>query len=139
MAGLIIGKLTGNYTLSVTGALFLDLDHFLTLSKHKLLSKPKDFFKAILEQDDPYGDQRFALHNFFVFLLITLPIIFIDFRIGLIFGLAYFSHILLDALDNSDYYPFFPNKKINIRGPIKYFSNQEFIVFAILTTVFYLI
>ncbi|MDQ3075586.1 MAG: hypothetical protein M3Q34_00455 [bacterium] len=139
MAGLIIGKLTGNYTLSITGALFLDLDHFLTLSKHQLLSKPKDFFHAILSQNDPYGDQRFALHNFFIFLLISLPILFIDFRIGFIFGAAYLSHLILDALDNSDYYPFFPNKKINIIGPIKYFSNQEFVVFSILTFVFFLI
>jgi membrane-bound metal-dependent hydrolase YbcI (DUF457 family) len=139
MAGLVIGKLTGEYALAVTGAAFLDLDHLMTLARHGLLSTPRKFLKAILDRDDPYGDQRYIFHNFLVFVCITLILVYMNTVMGFIFGAAYASHILLDGLDNSDYYPFFPNKKINIRGPITYFSKQEFVVFSVLTLVFFLI
>ncbi|MDP2788529.1 MAG: metal-dependent hydrolase [bacterium] len=139
MTGLILGKLTGNYSLSVAGALLVDIDHLLSYAKNGLLLKPKEFFKTVFAQDDQYGDQRYFLHNVFVFILISGIVYIIDNKIGFILGIAYFSHLILDALDNSDYFPFFPNKKINIRGPIGYFSKQEFFIILLLVIIFYLV
>jgi membrane-bound metal-dependent hydrolase YbcI (DUF457 family) len=139
MAGLVIGKLTGNYSLSIAGSLFLDIDHAFSYAKNGILLKPKQLWKAVTDREDPYGDQRYFLHNFFVFLIITTIVLLLDLRIGLIFGIAYLGHLILDALDNSDYFPFFPNKKFNVRGPIRYFSIEESLVFFLLVIIFFLI
>ncbi len=139
LAGLVIGKLTGNYSLSVAGSILIDVDHVFSYVKNGVLFKPKKFLQTVFNKDDPYGDQRFLLHNVLVFLLISGVVFLINHQIGFVFGLAYLSHLILDALDNSDYFPFFPNKKMNIRGPIKYFSKQEFFVMIFLGVVFLLI
>ena len=135
---LIIGKATGNYEVSLITSFAPDLDHLFSLYKHKLLKNPKEFFKITLQTNDPWKDQRGYLHNFINFLCISTLAYIINQPLGTIIFLAYFGHLLLDALDNSSYYPFFPNTKINIRGPIKYFSKAEFI-FALILFVIYLI
>jgi len=139
IAGLVLGKLTGNYALSVTGALFLDVDHIFSYIKNGILLKPKKLWTVLLSKEDPYGDQRFIFHNVLVFILISFIVFLVNQKIGLVFSMAYLSHIILDALDNSDYFPFFPNKKMNIRGPIKYFSKGELIFFCLLIIIFYLV
>ena len=139
MAGLVIGKLTGNYSLSIAVAVGVDIDHVFSYAKNGILLKPKKFLQTVFNRDDPYGDQRFFLHNVLVFILISGIVFFINPQIGFIFSLAYLSHIILDALDNSDYFPFFPNKKINIRGPIEYASWKELPIVCFLIITFLLI
>ncbi len=73
--------------------------------------------------------------KFFTWAIISIIIFLIDFRIGIIFSLAYLSHLILDLSDNADFYPL----KFNIKGPIKYFSIQEVILTLILLIVFILI
>lgn len=138
-AGLIIGKIFGNYLIALMGALLIDLDHLIVYAKHGILLSPKKFWKTITNPLDSLGYQRNFLHSFFAWIIISIIIFLVDFRIGIIFSLAYLSHLFLDALDNSDFYPFYPWKKFNIRGPIKYFSMQEWIVTLILLIVFILI
>ena len=139
MAGLVIGKFTGNYQLSVGMAIIPDIDHVFSYAKNGVLFKPNKLFEATFNRDDPYGDQRYYLHNILVFLFLSGIVFLFNRDIGLIFLLAYFSHIVLDALDGSDYFPFFPNKKINIHGPVDYFSKQEFVVLVILILIYFLI
>ncbi len=139
MAGIVIGKITGDYTLSIVGATFLDLDHVASYAKHGILQKPKRLWQALTDTGDPYGDQRYLFHNFIVFLIISGIILSIDFKIGMIFGFGYLSHIVLDALDDADYYPLFPNKKISIRGPVGYFSRSELLFLTFLIIVFFLV
>jgi membrane-bound metal-dependent hydrolase YbcI (DUF457 family) len=139
MAGLILGKITGNYPLSIGIGVGIDVDHVFSYFKNGILLKPKKFLKTIFNKDDPYGDQRFILHNVLVFILLSMIVLMFNRTIGVVFALAYFSHIFLDALDSSDYFPFFPNKKLNLHGPIKYFSKQEFTVFLLLIVVFFLL
>jgi len=139
VAGLILGKITGNYPLSIGIAVGIDVDHVFSYFKNGILLKPKNFLETVFNKDDPYGDQRFILHNVLVFILLSMIVLIFNRTIGVVFALAYFSRIFLDALDSSDYFPFFPNKKLNLRGPIKYFSRQEFIVFLLLIIVFFLL
>lgn len=139
LAGLVIGKLTGNYPLSIAVAVGVDVDHFFSYAKNGTLSSVRKFIKASLAKDDPYGDQKNILHNVFIFALISFVVYIFNHKIGLIFSLAYLSNLMLDALDNSDYFPFFPNKKINIRGPIEYASWKELLIVLFLIATFLLV
>ena len=139
MAGLVIGKLTGNYPLSIAVAVGVDADHFFSYAKNGTLTSVKKFIKTSLAKDDPYGDQKNILHNVFVFVLISGVIFLINHQIGFIFSLAYLSNLVLDALDNSDYFPFYPSRRVNIRGPIEYASWKEFLIVCFLVVTFLLI
>lgn len=138
LAGLIIGKIYGNYLIALLGALLIDLDHLIPYIKHKILFNPKKFWKTIVNPKDPYGNQRNFLHSFFAWIIISAIIFLINFKIGIIFSLGYLSHLLLDILDGSDFYAFYPLKRVNIKGPIRYFSIQEWILTLILLIIFIL-
>lgn len=138
-AGLIIGKLTGNFSVALIGALVIDLDHVVSYLKHGILFKPRKLFKAISDQDDPWGDQRGFLHNIFAWVIISALVAAIDLKIGLVFSVAYFSHLLLDALDGAEFYPLFPIKRLNFRGPIQYYSKQEIAFTTFLLFIFLLL
>ena len=136
--GLIIGKISGNYLVALIGALFIDLDHLVVYIKKGIIFKPKKLWKIIIDANDPYGFQRNFLHNFFVWIVLSIIILIFDFKIGIIFSLAYLSHLFLDSLDGSDFYPFYP-WKFNVRGPIRYLSLSELIFTLILLLVYVLI
>ena len=46
LTGLIIGKLFGNYTVALLGALLIDLDHLIPYIKHKVIFGFKKFWKS---------------------------------------------------------------------------------------------
>ena len=137
-AGLIIGKISGNYPASLIGALAVDLDHLIPYIRHKILLNPKKFWKTIANPEDPYGNQRNFLHSFFAWMLLSLIVTIINFNVGIILSLSYLIHLLLDLIDGSDFYPFYPFK-LNIRGPIKYLSKSEFLFTAISFLIFFII
>ncbi|MFZ2049093.1 MAG: metal-dependent hydrolase [Minisyncoccia bacterium] len=139
LAGLVLGKVTGNYPLSIGISVGVDIDHLYSYAKNGVLVSPKKFFKTVFDRNDPYGDQRNILHNVLIFLFITAVTFILNIQIGLIVFLAYLGHLILDALDKSDYFPFFPNKKVNIKGFIDYFSKKEFFIMIFLGAVFLLI
>jgi len=135
-AGLILGKLTNNYTLALAGALAIDLDHLIPYINNKVIFDLKRFWKTITDPKDPYGNQRNFLHSFIGWIFVSSALIIFNFEIGFIFSLGYLSHLLLDIADGSDFYPFYPLSKINLKGPIKYFSKTEFIIAIILFVIF---
>ncbi len=136
LLGAIIGKVTGNYALAIGASVIPDIDHFGSYIKSGVIKKPKVFWDTITSADDPHGDQRGILHNLFFFLIISaLFYIFLP-KIALVLVLGWFGHIILDALDKSDYWPFYPNKSVNIRGLIKYASAQELMFFLALLIIF---
>lgn len=134
LAGLIIGKITGDFSTALAGSLVMDLDHAISYFYHGILFKPRKLFKAISDEADPWGDQRNFLHSIFSWLIISPILLVINFKFGLIFSIAYFFHLVLDALDSAHFYPFFPLKKFLIKGFIKYYSKQE-VVFDICLTL----
>jgi hypothetical protein len=129
-AGLIIGKLTGDYTTAFIGSAAVDLDHFFAFYRSHILLKVKKIILAATKQNFLVSNQRNYFHNVLFFLLVSLAVSAANLRIGLVFGLAYFIHLVFDSLDNQSYFPFYPNKKIKLQGPIRYFSKQE-IIFAL--------
>lgn len=137
-AGLIIGKLTGDYSAAFIGSVAVDLDHVFAFYNSHVLLKIKKIILATTNQNFIVNNQRNYFHNVFFFLAVLTIVLIINFKIGLVFGLAYLTHLVFDALDNQSYYPFYPNKKINLHGPIKYFSKQE-IAFALLLFLIFLI
>lgn len=136
--GLIIGKLTQNYSVALASALLIDIDHLIPYIKHKVIFNSKKFWKTVTNSHDSYGNQRNYLHSIFAFISINLGIFLFDYRIGIVFSLGYLSHLLLDALDSSDFHPFYPIKW-NVRGPIKYLSKTEFAFTLILFVIFFFI
>lgn len=137
-AGLIIGKLTGDYAIAFIGSTAVDLDHFIAFYRSKVLLKFKKIILATTNQNHIVIDQRNYFHNVFFFLAVSLIVLLIDLRVGLIFGISYLVHLIFDSFDNQNYYPFYPNKKINLHGPINYFSARE-VTFAFLLFVIFLL
>lgn len=135
-AGLIIGKLTGDYTIALVGSVAMDLDHLWAYRQAGILFDFKKFFQAAIGGIKTKVPQRSFFHNIFFFLLSSAAALIISLPGGLIFSAAYLGHLFLDSLDNSGYFPFYPNTKINILGPIKYFSKQEFFLAFILLLIF---
>ncbi|OHB23807.1 MAG: hypothetical protein A3J67_02975 [Parcubacteria group bacterium RIFCSPHIGHO2_02_FULL_48_10b] len=118
----------------------MDLDHTISYFRHGILFKPRQLFKAISDEADPWVDQRNLLHSIFSWAAISIVLLTINFNFGLVFSIAYFFHLVFDALDGADFYPFFPFKRFVIKGFVKYFSNQEIIfdtcLILVLTTLF---
>jgi len=139
VAGLIVGKITGNYNISLLGSVTMDLDHLLAYYRAGILFSFKKFFAATTGQASIGIPQRNFFHNIFFCLAVSAIALIIDFSAGLVLFIAYIFHLFLDSLDDSNYYPFYPNKKINLRGPIKYFSKQEFIFMIFLLLIFFII
>ncbi len=128
LAGLIIGKITGNFPAAIAGSLVMDLDHTISYFRQGILFKPRQLFKAIRDETDPWGDQRNFLHSVFSWIIFSALLLTINFNFGLTFSIAYFFHLIFDALDSADFYPFFPFRKFVIKGFVKYFSKQEIVL-----------
>jgi membrane-bound metal-dependent hydrolase YbcI (DUF457 family) len=137
VAGLVIGKITHNYPLALASALLIDVDHLIPYVKHKVIFNPKKFWKVVTDPSDPYGNQRNYLHSFFTWIIVSAVFFLIDFRIGIVISLGYLSHLVLDLLDGSDFYPFYPFK-YNFIGPVKYLSKHE-ILFTLALFIIFLI
>lgn len=135
-AGLVIGKITGDYTAAVIGSLIPDLDHLYSYFKHGAFKSWKKIIQTITSEEDPHDDQRNYFHNIFFFLAVVAFFMIINFSVGLIFSIAYFVHLLMDSLDGAEYYPLYPNKRINLRGPIGYFSKYDMAVSIVLIIIY---
>jgi membrane-bound metal-dependent hydrolase YbcI (DUF457 family) len=134
-AGLLIGKITNNYSLALAGALLIDIDHLIPYAKHKIIFNPKKFWKTVTDSSDTLGNQRNYLHSFFAWIIISIIALQIDFHNGCVLSLGYLSHLLLDFFDKSDFYLFYPFK-YNFIGPIKYLSKHEFMFTTALIAAF---
>lgn len=84
------------------------------------------------------GGQRNWLHNIVVWSVVSFVLYFSLHSIWLPLSLGYASHLMLDALDGADYFPFYPWKGLNIRGPVGYFSKTEMMTTVGLIFVFLL-
>ena len=130
--GGIIGAVTGQPVLALAVSAFVDVDHLGIYYRHGVLKSPTLFWKTITQTVDPYGGQRGHLHSIFGLVLVAalswavLPV----YALTLI--LSHLGHLVLDALDSADYWPLYPFKSINFRGPVGFFSKQEAFVFVVL-------
>src|SRR3989344_1312471 len=139
LAGLIIGKLTGDYTAALTGSLVMDADHLISYHQNGILFKPKRILQESLTEKDPWGSQKNIFHSVQAWLLVSLLLVSINAHFGLIFSLAYLVHLILDAL-HRDVYPFYPYKKFKIQKPIiRYLSKKEAILGVTLLLAFLIV
>ena len=136
-AGLLVGKLTGNYPAALAGAVFIDIDHLISYAKSGILWHPKKIFAAITDTRDPWENQRNILHTIHFWILISAIFWYFFPDIAPAFSLGYLSHLVLDGMDSADFRPFYPNKKINIRGPIPYYSLPELALALIFLIIFF--
>lgn len=138
-AGLVIGKITGDYTTAIIASLFPDTDHLYAFIKHGYLKNWKKFIDIVIRQEDFFDDQRNYFHNIFVAAGFSIIAILINFNVGVIIAVSYFIHLLMDALDGAEYYPFYPKRKINLKGPIDYFSKYDMAISIFLIIIFLVI
>lgn len=138
--GLIIGKVTGSYEIAIATSVLLDCDHFIPLAKHGLMKNFKGFWKAITDSEDKFHDQRGILHNIFALLIIiSLSSIIFGPQVALVVGLSHFGHIFLDAISDSDSWPFRPFSNFKLRGFIPYYSKYEILNFFMFIAIFILL
>jgi membrane-bound metal-dependent hydrolase YbcI (DUF457 family) len=138
-AGLAIGAATGDYSVALVTSVAPDLDHAISFARHGVFRSPSIFWKTITAETDPWSDQRNILHNVIV---VAVLIAFVGYFFPahvFTFGLSYGVHLLLDALDASDYFPLYPWKGINLRGPVHYNSKWEYVITAAFIAFFVLV
>ncbi|MFA4942733.1 MAG: metal-dependent hydrolase [Patescibacteria group bacterium] len=135
-AGLIIGKLTGDYPTAIIGAVAIDLDHLIPHVKNKIIFNLK---KMLEVAKSTHESSRSYLHSFLALIVLTGVIAWFNLKVGMVFCLGYLSHFLLDAIDDDDFYPLFPYLKFNTRGFIGYYSKAEFIFTIILFGIYFVI
>ena len=139
IAGLIIGKVTWDYTAALAGSLFMDLDHLISYYKNGILFKPRAILRESLTELDPWGDQKNIFHSVQAWLVISLLVMAINLEFGLIFSLAYLIHLVMDALTGA-FYPFYPYKKFQIKEPIiRYLSKRELVLGIALLAIFLIV
>ena len=129
-AGLLIGKLTGNYVAALLGMLLLDLDHFYAFIKENVFTSWKRLKKVILFEEYVKGD-RTPLHSFTLWLPISLVFVLIDKNFGVPFAIGYLAHLCMDMVDNSDFYAFWP-WEYSFKGPIRYLGWRELTITLLL-------
>lgn len=132
-AGLIIGKLTGQYVAALLGMLLLDLDHLFVYLKEGVFKSCKKLWKIVSFQDYIEGDRTF-LHSFIFWLPLSIAVIWISPDWGLAFSLGYFFHLVMDMFDDSDFYGFWP-LDISFKGPIGYLSWSEVFLTVVMLIV----
>ncbi|MBW3019411.1 metal-dependent hydrolase [Candidatus Woesearchaeota archaeon] len=137
VAGLLIGKLTGNYTAALLGTLLLDIDHLLIYIKEGVFRSRKRLWKVIWFEEYVRGD-RTPLHSFTLWLPISALLVLLNPDFGFVFSLGYLAHLLMDMADNTDFYGFWP-LDASFKGPIKYLSWQEILLTVILLIVWLLL
>lgn len=135
--GLIIGKLTGNYPVALIVTFAVDLDHLYFCFKKRIFS-PKKIWKLNTNPLNIYGNPRTFLHSFIVWFFISLLAIFINKTIGIIISLSYLGHLILDMIDGSNFYPFYP-LKLRFKGPKIYATKKEFALALCLYLIFFII
>lgn len=135
LLGAIIGKVTGDPVAAIAVSVLVDVDHLYSYAKHKVLFTFKKFWKVVTDQSDPYGDQRGYLHNIIIAAVISALSFFVSKKFGIVFSSAYFGHLLLDMLDTSDYFIFYPSTTVNVKGFIDYYSKGEVILDVALVVI----
>jgi membrane-bound metal-dependent hydrolase YbcI (DUF457 family) len=137
--GLIIGKLTGNYSVALPVSVLLDCDHFIALHRHGQMKDWKTFWAATTNSEDEHGDQRGVLHNFFAVAVTSLISYFIfGPAIALVVGLSHLGHLFLDIISDADSWPFRPFSNYKTRGFVHY-AKSEIYFFLFLAVVFIVI
>ncbi len=135
-AGLIIGKLTGDYPTAIISAVAIDLDHLIPHAKSRLIFKPLKMLQAAKMTHESH---RSYLHSFIAYAVIVAILAIFSWKIALVFSLGMLSHFFLDAIDDDDFYPLFPWKNFNTRGFIGYYSTTEFIFTFFLYIIYFII
>lgn len=136
LSGFVVGAITGDYSVAVISAVAPDVDHVISYAKHGVFKSARTFWSVITAEADPWNDQRNILHNVFIFIISTTLVFFLFREHIFAFVLGYGVHLILDAFDASDFYPFFPWKGVNIRGPIHYNSKGEYAIAVLLLILF---
>lgn len=133
-AGLLIGKLSGNYLVAILVSLGVDLDHLFPYARNGLLH-PGKFWRYVTGKEKELDKKPYILHSVFFFVPISALVLVLHFSIGMVFAVSYCMHLLMDFLSTSKKQPFYPFG-FSIRGPVGYCSREEFVITGLVFAVF---
>lgn len=130
IAGALVGQITGDYTTSLIISVIVDVDHIPSMLYHRVFRSKKRLFSSLVRVGVPHEARRGFFHNIVAFFTLSILCSKLFPSIAFPFTLSYLVHLVLDMLDNADTYIFYPFSKLNIKGPIKFFSLRE-VAFAL--------
>ncbi len=133
--GGIIGAFTGQPVLALAISARIDIDHLGIYYRHGVLKNPRLFWQTVTQTNDPYGGQRGHLHSIFGLTFFAILSWLVIPLYALTLALSHLGHLLLDTLDSADYWPLYPFQKINLRGPVGFFSRHEAFVFTVFAAI----
>lgn len=135
--GLFLGNLLGNMLLVAIGAILVDIDHIYVYIQRGVIFYPRKLLASLFSPHDPYGTQRTVAHSLFAWLIVTIAISLVNKQYASLISIGYLSHLLLDAIDSDELRLMFPLKG-NIRGPVVYNSEVEYIIDVVLVAVLFI-
>jgi hypothetical protein len=121
----------------LAGSIIPDIDHLFVLLKNKIYFPRKIVDSIRFEEKYNLKFKTKYIHSIFGAILLSLPVLFINFKGGLYFFIAYLIHLFLDYFDSDEKQYFYP-LKLKVRGWLPVFSKLE-IIFTIGITLVYLI
>lgn len=122
LVGYALSAYVGSPAVVVVAAAVPDIDHLLAL-RSGAYSNTSSFITSLFQREDVSHSQRNILHNIVVTGIVSLAAWIVSGSAA--FSAGYISHILLDMIDGSFYYPLYPSKRFAFRGIIPYMSLQE--------------
>lgn len=133
IAGALVGYATGDYATALIVSVAVDIDHLPSMLGKKVFKSKNAFLQSILETDSKYEAERGILHNALSFSVISIAVWILFPSIAPAFILSYLAHLIMDGLDSANTPILWPFSRINIKGPVKYFSRREFLFAALLS------
>ena len=124
--GITLGNCFGYFWFFVLGSIFPDIDHLIILIKYKIFSWRKIVDSVRFEKEYNITYKTKYIHSVFGAIIVSIPVMLIDFTGGLYFFLSYIIHLLLDWLDIDEKQFFYPFKK-KFKGFLPIFSKTEMI------------
>lgn len=134
LLGIILGITFKNYFFFVLGAVFADFDHILVIAKNKLWNFNKIIESIRFEKKFGMRYKTPFFHSLFGLALFSGIIFLFSHKGGIEFGIAYFTHLLLDWVDIDEKYFLYP-LKIRFKGFLPIWSRAEQVITATLILV----
>lgn len=127
----ILGITLGNYFFDhfwfiVLGSIFPDIDHLIVVFKYKIFRWGKIIDSIRFEEKYNLFYKTKYIHSIFGAVIVSVPLILIDFTGGLYFFVAYLIHLILDWFDIDEKQYLYPFKK-KFKGFLPIFSKAEII------------
>ncbi|MBU1349779.1 MAG: metal-dependent hydrolase [Patescibacteria group bacterium] len=125
--GVTLGNYFGNFWFIFLGSVLPDIDHLYIIFKHKIFSWREIINSIRFENKYKISYKTKYVHSLFGAIVISSPIMFFNFTVGLYFFVGYIIHLLIDWADIDKKQYLYPFKK-TFQGILPISSKTEIII-----------